>query len=158
MIALVIALACGCGARHRGRGAGGAGASDTPAGVVEAATGALERWRQAYELRSVDELAKLYARDGATIVVHEGQAHTGWPAVEAMLKARLAKATAVHVRISDISVAAVGTDGARAVAGMRREIGDGTVTLTETGTLTLVLRREGDGWVIVLEHFSYKRS
>lgn len=158
VIALVIALACGCGARNRARGPSGAGESDTPAGVVEATKGTLERWRQAYEVRSVDELAKLYAHDDATTVVQEGQAHTGWAAVETMLKERLTKATAVHVRISNVSVAAIGTDSARAVAAMRREIGDGTVTLTETGTVTLVLRREGDGWVIVLEHFSYKRS
>jgi ketosteroid isomerase-like protein len=159
VIAIVLALlACGCGARGRGNGSTGPSGSDTPAAVVDAAKGTVEKWRQAYEVRSVEELAKLYAHDADTVVVQEGAALAGWPAIEGMLKERLGKATTVHVRISNVSVAAVGSDGARAVAAMRRELCDGTVTLTETGTLTMVMRREGDGWVIVLEHFSYKRS
>jgi ketosteroid isomerase-like protein len=156
VIALAVIAALGCGGRRRAPG--GPSAPDTPPDVVEATRGAVERWRKAYEVRSVEELGKLYAHDKDTTIVQEGHAHTGWPAVEAMLKDRLAKATAVHVRLDNVSIAAVGTDSARAVAAMRRELGDGTVTLTETGTLTLVLRREGEGWVIVLEHFSYKRS
>jgi ketosteroid isomerase-like protein len=157
VIALAVVALLGCGGRRRSPG-GPTSGPDTPPDVVEAAKGTVEKWRQAYEVRSVPELSKLYAHDKDTIVVQEGLPHAGWPAVEAMLKERLAKTTAVHVRLDNVSIAALGTDSARAVAAMRRELGDGTVTLTETGTITLVLRRDPDGWVIVLEHFSYKRS
>ncbi len=40
---------------------------------------------------------------------------------------------------------------------MTREIATGATTVTENGTLSLVLEKQSDAWVIVLEHYSYKR-
>jgi ketosteroid isomerase-like protein len=72
-----------------------------------------------------------------------------------MLKARLTKTTII-VKLKDVQVSAVGPAGAAAVAGMSREISDGVTTVNENGTVTLVLRKDGDNWLIVAEHYSYK--
>ena len=45
-----------------------------------------------------------------------------------------------------------------ATAVMTRELGDGVTTVTESGALTIVLRKDGDSWLIVTEHYSYKRA
>ena len=44
-----------------------------------------------------------------------------------------------------------------AVATMTRELSDGATTVTENGTLTLVLRKDRGRWQIASEHYSYKR-
>lgn len=153
VIALAIA-AVACGGRHRGPAR-----PETPPETVEGAKSVVEKWRQAYEVRSVEGLAQLYAHEPDTAVIQEGQLLAGWPAIEAMLKDRLAKATSVHLRITNVSVSAIGADGVRLIAELRRELGDATVQVAETGIVSFVLRRdEAAGWVIVLEHFSLKRS
>jgi len=44
------------------------------------------------------------------------------------------------------------------VATMTRELTDGVTTVTEYGSLTLVFRKDPNaGWLIVGEHYSYKR-
>jgi hypothetical protein len=75
-----------------------------------------------------------------------------------MLKDRLARFKEVHVRLKDIQVQSIGTDAAVATSAMTRELGDGVTTITEFGALTIVLRKEGDAWVIVSEHYSFKRG
>jgi ketosteroid isomerase-like protein len=40
---------------------------------------------------------------------------------------------------------------------MAREVTEGATTAAEAGVVTLVLRRDDAGWVIVAEHYSYKR-
>lgn len=138
-----------------------------PADVAAAARGALEQWRQAYQVRSFEALADLYARDGSLTVVQDGTLWLGWAAFEPVLRDRLAKATAIHVRLKDVAVTAVGSAGAVVVATMARERADATTQIMENGVLTLVLRssgRAGSGssghpaWVIVAEHYSYKRT
>jgi ketosteroid isomerase-like protein len=155
-VALAIALlAAGC--PH------GNATSTTPAGeaapkdVVAAATGTIEQWRQAYEVRSFDALAKLYVHDNDTVVVQNGLPLIGWPTIEAMLKDRFAHAKEVHVRLKDITVTSLAPTAASAIATMTREISDGTTTVTENGALTLVLKQTTAGWKIVSEHYSYKR-
>jgi ketosteroid isomerase-like protein len=129
----------------------------TPDEVVAAARGAIEQWRQAYEVRSVDALAKLYVHGPALVVVHDGTPELGWTSVHAMLQAQLARAKEVHVRLEDVKVTSLAPSVATAVATMTREIGDGVTTATEKGALTLVLEKAGDDWKIVAEHYSYKR-
>jgi len=155
-VAIAIALlAAGC--PH------GTATSTTPAGeaapkdVVAAATGTIEQWRQAYEVRSFDALAKLYAHDLDLVVVQDGQPLMGWSTVEPALRDRLGKAKEIHVRLKDVTVASLGPTGAAALATMTREISDGVTTVTENGALTLVLRRGADGWQIIQEHYSFKR-
>ena len=128
-----------------------------PADVVTAARGAIEQWREAYEVRSVDALAKLYEQDKELVVVQDGTPHVGWDAVHAMLEDRLARAKEVHVRLEGISVRSLCPTVATALATMTREIGDGVTTATEQGALTLVLHKEGGAWKIAAEHYSYKR-
>jgi hypothetical protein len=54
---------------------------------------------------------------------------------------------------------ALGSDGAVVNATLTREINDGVSSLTERGTLTLIVRAGADGtWVIVTEHYSYPPS
>jgi len=147
-----------------GAGCPGAGAAQpegpsatTPKEVITAAKATIEQWRQAYEIRSVDALSQLYARDLDLIVVQEGTTYLGWSSVEAMLKDRIARTGAIHIRLKDVQVISLASEVASAFATMTRELTDGTTTVTESGTLTLVLRKQGAGWVITSEHYSYKR-
>jgi uncharacterized protein (TIGR02246 family) len=130
----------------------------TPKEVVAGARATIEQWRQAYEVRSLDALAKLYARNIDLVVVEQGMPLVGWNSVENMLKERLGRHKDVHVRLKDIQVQSLGTDAATATAAMTRELGDGTTTVTESGALTIVLRKDGEAWLIVSEHYSYKRG
>jgi uncharacterized protein (TIGR02246 family) len=132
-------------------------ASMAPKEVVAAAKGVIEQWRQAYEVKSFDALAKLYAHDLDLVVVQDGQPVMGWSTVEPMLRERLAKAKEIHIRLKDVTVASLGPTSAAATATMTREVSDGVTTVSENGALTLVLRRGADGWQIVQEHYSYKR-
>ena len=126
--------------------------------VVAAARATVEQWRQAYEVRSIEALGKLYAHNIDLVVVQEGLPLVGWSSVEGMLKDRIARYKEVHVRLKDIQVQSLAADAAVATASMSRELGDGVTTITEYGALTVVLRQEGDGWVIVSEHYSFKRG
>lgn len=124
---------------------------------------AVEQWRQAYEARSIDVLARLYfhgahgAHEPGLILVEDSTRLVGWAAIEPVLRARLASATAVHVRLADLHVVALGADAAVASAKMTREATEGATTVTEQGLLTLALRRNGETWVIAGEHYSYRR-
>ncbi len=129
----------------------------TPKQVIVATRGAIEQWRQAYEVRSMDALAKLYAHDIDTVLVQDGVTLIGWSSIEGTLKDRLARAKEIHIRLKEIQVEAVGAGGAFAVVRMTREVGDGVTTITENGALTLVFRKDPTGWLIVGEHYSYKR-
>jgi ketosteroid isomerase-like protein len=130
----------------------------TPREVTSAARAAIEQWRQSYEVRSVEVLSELYAHDLDLVVVQEGTPYLGWSSVESLLKDRLARATAIRIRLKDMQVASLAPDVASAVATMTREITEGATTVTENGTLTLVLRQDGGRWVITVEHYSYKRA
>jgi ketosteroid isomerase-like protein len=129
----------------------------TPKDVVAAAKGAVEQWRQAYEVRSEDALARLYVHSDELVVVQDGVPVVGWIAIDPMLKDRLSHAKEIHIKLKDVRVTSLGETGAVAVATMTREISDGVTTVTENGALTLALRRGADGWQIVQEHYSYKR-
>lgn len=155
-LALVIILAAAC---TQGTRAVAPAAPTAPAEVIAAAKAAVETWRQAYEVKSMEGLAKLYRHDLDLVVVQDGTAYQGWSSVEAMLSDRLARATQIHIRLKDTAVAAHGLDVATVVATMTRERTEGSTTTSESGTLTLVLERSpSDGrWLVVLEHYSYKR-
>ncbi len=132
----------------------------TPKDVVAAARGLLEQWRQAQEIRSFETLAGLYAHGPDIVVVSEGSPLIGWSSVEAMLQDRMSTATAIHIRLKDVQIASLSPDVASVLATMARELTTGATTVTESGTLTLVLRRSDDGsgapWQIAAEHYSYK--
>lgn len=132
----------------------------TPPEVVAAGKATIEKWRQAYELRSADTLGALYAHDVDLVVVLEGQTFLGWTAVDGMLKERLKMADEIHIRLKDQSVIALGTSAAFAYATMTREIkaAGGSTTVTENGIVTFTLRLSGEDWVIGSEHYSYKRT
>ena len=130
----------------------------TPKEVVAGARATIEQWRQSYQVRSFESLARLYDHTLDLVVVQDGQPLVGWTSVEGMLKDRLARFKDIQIRLKDIQVASLGGTAAVATAAMTRELGDGVTTITESGALTFVLRKEGDIWVIVSEHYSYKRS
>jgi ketosteroid isomerase-like protein len=132
-------------------------ASLAPKDVVAAAKGTVEQWRQAYEVRSFDALAKLYVHDLDLVVVQDGLPLMGWSQVEPALRDRLGKAKEIHVRLKDVTVTSLGPTAAAALATMTREVSDGVTTVTEAGALTLVLRKSAAGWQVVQEHYSYKR-
>jgi ketosteroid isomerase-like protein len=157
MRSLVVALAILVAACSGGTRAPATPSATTPKEVVTAVKATIEQWRQGYEVRSIDALAKIYAHDLDVVVVQEGQTMVGWSSVEAYLKDRLARAGSIHIRLKDEQILALGLEAASAVATMTRELTDGTTTVTEQGTLTLVLRRTDAGWVISSEHYSYKR-
>ncbi|HEY5924497.1 MAG TPA: nuclear transport factor 2 family protein [Kofleriaceae bacterium] len=130
----------------------------TPKEVVSAARATIEQWRQAYEVRSLDALAKLYAQNIDLVVVEDGVPLVGWTSVEGMFKDRLVRYKQITVRLKDIQVQSLSANAATATAAMTREQGDGITTVTEQGALTIVLRKDGEQWLIVSEHYSYKRG
>ncbi len=130
----------------------------TPKEVVAGARATIEQWRQAYQIRSFEALEKLYAHDVNLVVVANGQQLVGWTSVEAMIKDRLERFPKVTIRLKDIQVASLGPTAATATAAMSREVGDEVTTVTESGALTVVLRKEADAWVIVAEHYSHKKG
>ncbi len=130
----------------------------TPPEVVTAARGTMEQWRQAYQIKGLDVLSGLYAHDPEIVFVHDGRALVGWASVEAMIKDRLARYQKIVIRLKDINVIGLGPTGATATAVMTRELGDDVTTVTESGVLTMVLRRDGEHWVIVTEHYSYRKA
>jgi len=75
-----------------------------------------------------------------------------------MLKDQLEKFPKGTIRLKDIQVASLGPTAATATAGMSREVGDETTTVTESGALMIVLRKDGDKWQIVAEHYSHKKG
>ncbi len=157
-IAATVAVGlCLAGCPHPRTGEPSAQTTATPKEVISAAKATIEQWRQAYEIRSIDALAKLYAHDLDVVVVQEGTTMIGWSSVEAMLKDRLSRAGGIHVRLKDIQVTSLASNVASAVVTMSRELTDGATTVTENGTLTLVLRKDDATWVITSEHYSYKR-
>jgi ketosteroid isomerase-like protein len=130
----------------------------TPPEVLQAARGTIEQWRQAYQIKGFDILAKLYTHEPELVLVHEGRAFVGWASIEALIKDRLARYQKIVIRLKDINVVTMGPTSATATAVMTRELGDEVTTVTETGALTMVLRRDGEQWVIVTEHYSYRKG
>ncbi len=158
MRSLLVALAILVGGCPGGKSRAPASPSaTTPKEVTTAVKATIEQWRQGYEVRSVETLAKLYAHDLDLVVVQEGLTMIGWSSVEAYLKDRIARAGQIHIRLKDVQIVALGLEAASAVATMTRELTDGSTTVTESGTLTLVVRKTPDRWVISSEHYSYKR-
>jgi ketosteroid isomerase-like protein len=131
---------------------------ETPKEVIAGARGTIEKWRQAYQVRSFETLSSLYAHGNDLVVVQDGQQLVGWSSVEAMIKDRIERFPKITIRLKDIQVASLGPTAATATAGMTREVGDDTTTVTESGALTVVLRKDGDAWVIVAEHYSHKKG
>lgn len=159
LAALAVCAAClvSAGCSRAGRGEVAHPAVLTPREVITAAKATIEQWRQAYEVRSMDALAQLYAHDLDLVVVHEGTAYLGWTSAESMLRDRVTRASTVRIRLKDMQVASLAPEVASAVATMTRELTEGATTVTENGTLTLILRKQGDRWVIAVEHYSYRR-
>jgi len=129
--------------------------SHTSAEIVDGATRLVEQWRQAWQLRSADTLKALYAHDVDVVIVSQGRAHLGWTAVEAWLDAEVGRSASVHLAIEGLSIGALGDGAASLVCTLRREISDGVSAASELGQLTMALRAEGAGWVIVAEHYSF---
>jgi ketosteroid isomerase-like protein len=142
----------------------GAGCRRPAAGVAAPAVGPdsigdilrfVESWRTAYEARDGVAMGAFYAPGDPVVRVHQGRAAHGFAAVDAQLRIVAGKATAIHVRLADIRVAALATGAALVTAAMTREVSDGVTTVTESGVLTLALRAGDGGWLIVGEHYSY---
>lgn len=151
-LALTVSAAGACA---RG-GERGAQEPPSPAAAQQAGVlGALEQWRQAQEVRSLDGLAGVYATDDTLVLVQQGVATRGWASVSALLDRKLAAATSVRVRLAEVAVAPAGAGGAVVNARMTRETSDGVSTLTEDGPLTLAMRLDGASWRIVAQHYSY---
>jgi len=153
---LALALAPACGNRAPAPVAPAIVATPTPEEVVTAGKGLIEEYRQAYEVRSADALSGLYAHTLDVVLVQQGKEWAGWTDVRNYLKELLQHATEIHLTLSDVTVTALGDDASTVVAGVRREVSDGTTTVTTEGVLTLALRRKGGKWLITTEHFSYR--
>ena len=128
---------------------------DDKRAVIE---GVLEQYRQAYEIAGIEALAELYSQDLDLVLVYQGQKHQGWTAVSEYLVKRLAGATTVRMSMKDVVIHEVGDVGALVTATRETSMGDGSVTVTDRGVLTLVLRNQDGRWMVVAEHFSYPTS
>ncbi len=130
-------------------------AATVPEDQATAIRGVVEQYRQAYEVGSAEALYSLYAKDLDVVVVYQGQVHQGWTAVQAFLASKLEGASQVRMAIKDLSIREFGPKGAILTATRTSSIGDGSVSVTETGTLSLVLQNREGKWMVVAEHFSY---
>jgi ketosteroid isomerase-like protein len=150
LVALVVVAACSGGSKQTS-------STTTPAGgdASGSAASVAEKWRQAWETHSADTLAMLYTHDDDLVLVSQGTAYTGWTAVNGYLSAAVGPLKAVHMTLDDVKTASLGADGAVVNASVTRELDDGNGSVTERGSVTLVLRHDGAGWLIVSEHYSY---
>jgi ketosteroid isomerase-like protein len=156
---LLLCFACGGGAASRSTTAGPVVSGDAAATLPAA----LEQWRQAYEVRSIDALEPLYsATDDLTLVV-QGKVTTTWPSVRASILEFLTSNTTVKLKVQDVRIVSLGGDGAVVVAGVNRRYGDGIRSTSETGVLTLLFRQappvdsHAPGtWRIALEHYLFR--
>jgi hypothetical protein len=124
--------------------------SATP-GSAAPASAIIEQWRQAYEVRSVDALSKLYDPSEKLVYVHQGKRYNGWPAAAAVITERLAGATELHMDLRDVSVRSIA--GATFIdCNMTREISVSSTTIKESGVVSMVII---DGKIAV-EHFSFR--
>jgi ketosteroid isomerase-like protein len=152
LAAASLALA-GCGKSSCPSGANEPGSA--PEDEVAAAQRAVEAWRAAWEARDADKLFALYDHDDALAVVTQGSAVIGWDTIKGHFSDRLSRAKDIRLKLSDIKVTPIG-GGAVAVASLSREISDGVTSVTEHGTLTLAFDKDGERWLIVGEHYSFR--
>jgi ketosteroid isomerase-like protein len=143
-------------------GVGGCGAAAktstttiTPTDSATSALALLEQWRQAYEVRSVEALSKIYSPGKSLIVVAQGQRWNGWDNVSTVLKGKLDSAREVHITLNEVASQAIGST-TLITATMVREISNGSTTVKETGVVTWGLELANNKWQIVSEHFSYR--
>jgi hypothetical protein len=148
---VLLAAACG-GASHAA-----ATSSASPA-TAAGPEKLLEQWQQAWQVRSPDALGALYSHSDDLVVVEQGTPYAGWTAVDHWLDAQCGQASAIHLDLADEKVTPLGSDAAMVSASISREIDDASGAVTEKGTLTMVLTREGDHWVIIGEHYSHPTS
>jgi ketosteroid isomerase-like protein len=153
---VLVALAAACAHGNRSTTPSSGSAAAVPADVAAAVRGVLEQWKQAYEVRSEDALAKLYAHDNDLVVVLEGTPLVGWPAVAAALEDRVGHAEEIRIHLAEIRIVELAPTAALVTADLTRDAKSGATTVTEHGTLTMALRKDGDSWLIVAEHYSYK--
>lgn len=126
-----------------------------PDEVREAARGAVEQYRQAYEILTFDGLAPLYAQGPEVEVVAQGIRYTGWEDVESYLRDLLERADRVRLEVGDLRVVALGPSGAIATAEIERSVRGPVMSVDASGVLSLTFRLDEDRWRIVSEHLSY---
>jgi hypothetical protein len=129
-----------------------------PEGVTAAVRGAVEQYRQAYEVASFEAIEPLYVKGRELAVTSKGRRYRGWEEVRIYLEELLGGARMIRLEVTNVEVVALGSDAAYATVSLNREMSDGAATVAERGTLSLVFQlREVAGierWRIVSEHFS----
>jgi ketosteroid isomerase-like protein len=151
---LLVTLAAACPGREAA-GPVGPPAPEVPADVESQVRAALEQWRQAWEVRSLDALAPLYSQTDDLVVVWQGRSARGWPSVKLALSGSFEGATRVRVAVVEAHVLALGDQGALVEAILERSVGDDVKTIQDRGTLTLAFRLQDGAWKIVAEHYSF---
>ncbi|ACY14793.1 YybH family protein [Haliangium ochraceum] len=129
--------------------------ASAPAPVAASAQAVLEQYRQGFEVRSIEALRPLYSASPTLVRVWQGRRVDGWDAVERDLLLMFQRAQSVKLRVAASQVMMLGDDGALITANLTRSVGDGVTTVQVEGVLTLAVRREGERWLIVGEHFSH---
>jgi ketosteroid isomerase-like protein len=148
MRSLLFVLAVGCGAASPA-------SQPTPASRPAAdVRGAIEQWRQSYEVRSLEGLVDLYSHREDLMIVRETRRVRGWPTFYPELKDFLTKHDKIRMRLADLQVGELGDGAAFASGTALRTYAEGAITREEQGSITLVLRKEDGRWKIVLEHWS----
>jgi uncharacterized protein (TIGR02246 family) len=149
---LLLVLVAGCPASRQPPPA------DTPvrAASEDDARAVVEKWRQAWEMLSVDALKPLYDQGLDVTVVVQGRAHQGWQAVELHLSTAVGAMKEARLRLEDLRSVTLGDGAVLVIASLSRDISDGVSYVTDRGTLMTLLRAQADGsWRIVAEHYSY---
>lgn len=154
LLVAIFVAACGGAAPQPAAPAEDSAPAELPEEIASAVRGAVEQYRQAYEVRSVEALAELYDHSLDLNLVSQGVRLRGWTAVETHLRELLGGADEVRLVLRDLVIVPAGA-GAVATAVVERDITRDAATVTERGVLTLVFREDLTGWQIVAEHFSY---
>lgn len=149
-LVVLAAIAGGCRAKPA------APVAAPPVDLVAAVQGTIEQWRQAYETRTMEALARLYVHEPGLAIVQNGALLLGWAAIEPALHSRLQRATEIRMRLEKLQVMPLEPGVAVAVGEMTRESTEGAATVKERGVVTLVLREDPRGWAIASEHYSYR--
>lgn len=130
-------------------------APHTPAADPQTILPFIEKWRQAWEVRSVDGLRDLYVDNAQLHYVDQGAVLMGWAAVASELRERFARAKEMHVAVTEVQTQAWGTT-VWVTAKVRRERSDGVTNVVEQGVTTWLLVSHATTWQIVAEHFSFR--
>lgn len=100
-----------------------------------------------------DALAELYLRSSEAASLGDGEIHTGWETIAALLRVMFESTGDLVMEVDTVMVTPLGSDAAIAFFPVRWSVG-GPEPLDVTGAMTLVYVRTPRGWKVAHDHTS----